>query len=215
MPLGFNLGLLIAAAMVLVAVGGAVRWPRLDRGGRWLVGAVITSAVFIPFSLAMMFSGRSNRLLNEVALLAETTLMLIAFGWWQPTPPRRRVIWWTLAGFLASWLAAQAIQGRTADFSFVSIPVAGLVKVGAAGFTLVGLIQSTAGRWTDHLWFWASLGVMVIYGTEVILDPLWLQAFGVRDDLSVAAFAVNTVGNVVGYGLIGRGLWGLRPVGAV
>ena len=212
MPLGFNLGHLITAAMVLVAVIGAVRWPRLDRGGRWLVSGVAISAVFIPFSLGLLFTGRSNRLLNEFSMLAETVLIVAAFAWWQPTEHRRRVVWWIEAGFIVAWLGAQWIQGWSAEFSYISVPIAGLVKVGAAGYTLLGRVQSTEGRWTDHLWFWATSGIMVIYGTEVILDPLWVQVFGIRDDLGLAAFVVNTVGNVLGYLMIVRGLWPLRPV---
>ncbi len=210
MPLGFNLGHLITAAMVLVAAFGAFRWRRLDRGGQWLVAAVGVSAAFIPFSLWLVFAGRSNRLLNEASLLSETLLILVAFWWWQPTAHRRRVVAWTLAGFLLAWLGAQWIQGRAAAFSFISVPIAGLVKVGAAGYTLVGRVQATESRWTDHLWFWATSGIMVIYGTGVILDPLWAQVFGVRDDLGLAAFIVNTVGNVIGYLMIAWGLWRLR-----
>ncbi len=212
MPVGFNLGHLITAAMVLVTVIGAFRWRRLDRGGRWLVTAVAVSAAFIPFSLWLVFAGRSNRPLNEASILSETVLIIAAFAWWQPTEHRRRVVWWIELGFVAGWLGAQWIQGRSADFSFISVPIAGLVKVGAAGYTLVGRVQSTEGRWTDHLWFWATSGVMVIYGTGVILDPLWAQVFGVRDDLGLAAFVVNTAGNVLGYVMIAWGIWRLRPV---
>ena len=210
MPLGFNLGYLITAAMVLVTAIGAFRWRRLDRGGRWLVAAVAVSAAFIPFSLWLVFAGRSNRPLNEASILSETALIIAAFAWWQPTEHRRRVVWRILAGFVAGWLGAQWIQGRSADFSFISVPIAGLVKVGAAGYTLVGRVQSTEGRWTDHLWFWATSGIMVIYGTGVILDPLWAQVFGVRDDLGLAAFVVNTLGNILGYLMIAWGIWRLR-----
>ncbi len=212
MPLGFYLGHLITAAIVLVAVIGAVRWRRLDQGGRWLVAAVAVSAAFVPFSLWLVFAGRSNRLLNEGSMFFETVLLIVALASWQPSPSRRRVVWWIAAVFAGAWVAAQWIQGWGAEFSYLSFPVAGLVKVGAAGYTLLGGVQSTDGRWTDHLWFWATSGIMVIYGTEVILAPLWAQVFGVRNDLALAAFAVNTVGNVSGYLLIARGLWRLQPV---
>ncbi len=214
MPLGFYLGYLITAAMVLVAVLGAVRWPGLDRGGRWLVAAVAVSAGFVPFSLWLVFAGRSNRLLNEGSVLCETLLLLVAMAWWQPTDRRRQVSWLIAAGFVLAWIAAQVIQGRAAEFSFLSVPIAGLVKVGAAGYTLLGRVQSTEGRWTDHLWFWATSGIMIMYGTEVILAPTWAQVFGVRDDLAFAAFVVNTVGNVLGYLMIARGLWRLGPAGS-
>jgi hypothetical protein len=55
---------------------------------------------------------------------------------------------------------------------------------------------------------------MVIYGTSVILDPLWASVFGVRDDLSLAAFVVNTAGNVIGYVMIAWGIWRLPPTKA-
>ena len=60
MPLGFNLGHLITAAMALVAALGMFRWRRLDRGGRWLVAAIAVSAAFVPFSLWLVFAGRSS-----------------------------------------------------------------------------------------------------------------------------------------------------------
>ena len=151
MPLGFRLGYLITAAMVLVVVIGAYRWPRLDRGGRWLVAAVGVSAAFVPFSLWLVFAGQSNRLLNEASMFSETLLVIVALAWWQPTERRRRVMWWIAAGFVAAWIGAQWIQGRSAAFSYLSFPIAGLVKVGAAGYTLLGRVQSTERRWTDLL----------------------------------------------------------------
>ena len=211
MPLGFYLGHVIAVAIVLVAVIGGVRWRRLDQGGRWLVAAVAVSAGFVPFSLWQVFAGPSNRLVNEASIFCETILLLLALAWWQPTPSRRRVVWRVTAGYALAWVVAQWIQGWGADFSYLSLPIAGLVKVGAAGYTLLGRVQATDGQWTDHLWFWATSGIMVMYGAEVILAPLWAEVSG-RNDLALAAFAVNTVGNVLGYLMIARGLWRLRPL---
>jgi hypothetical protein len=208
MPAGLLLGYLVAAAMVLVVVIGGIRWARLDRGGRWLVIAVAISVAFLPVSLWMALNNRPNRLLNDVEYLIRIVVMVVAFAVWLPEDRRRRV-WWVIPAFVVLWSVAQAIQGLDADFGYVSFPIAGLVAVGVAGYTLVTLVQATAGRWTDNLWFWAATGVMVIYGTAVILDPLWFQLFRVRDDLMLAAFAVNVTGNLIGYVLIARGLWRL------
>ena len=213
MSIGYNLAHLVAAAVVLAAVIGWLRWPRLDRGGRWLVGGVTVSAAFLPLMLALLLAGRSNRLVHEFEMLLETVAMVIAFGWWQPDSRRQQRAWWLLGLFLVLWVGAQAIQGLDSDFSYVSAPIAGLVKVGAAGYTLVGRVQAARGRWTDNLWFWAAVGIMVIYGTGVILDPVWFQVFRARDDLVVTAFVIYVAGNVLGYLLIARGLWRLPRVG--
>ncbi len=210
MPTGLLLGYVVAAAMVAVTVIGWVRWRRLDSGGRWLVVAVTVTVALLPISLWLIYGGRSNRLLNEGEYLVQTVLLVAAFAQWQPGDRRRRRVWWVVPWFVAAWAVAQLIQGLDADFSFVSAPVAGLVKVAVAGYTLVGQVEGSPGRWTDNLWFWAATGVMVIYGTAVILDPLWFQLFRVRDDLALAAFGVNVTGNVIGYLLIARGLWRLR-----
>ncbi len=212
MPTGLLLGYVVAAAMVAVAAIGWIRWRRLDRGGRWLIVTVAISVAFLPISLWLVLRGHSNRLLNEFEYLFRTMAFVAAFAYWQPDDRRRRRVWWLIPAFVALWSIAQWIQGLDADFSFVSSPIAGLVTVGLAGYTLVGLVQATGGRWTDNLWFWAATGVMVIYGTAVILDPLWFQVFRIRDDLTLAAFAVNVTGNVTGYLLIARGLWRLRAV---
>lgn len=212
---GIVLGYLVSAAIVVAATMGWLRWRLLDLGGRWVVGSLTVSVLFIPVALWGLYALGETRRINEVAMLLETCLFGIAFAAWQPTPRRSRVVRLVIGLFVVYWIAAQLIQGAGAQFSYLSGPVASLVRVALAGYTLLGRVPATRERWTDQLWFWAAIAVMVISGTGVILDPVWMQVFRVRNDLVLAMFGIYVVGNVIGYGLIARGLWSLRrPVTA-
>jgi hypothetical protein len=98
--------------------------------------------------------------------------------------------------------------------------MAHLLRVGAAAFTLVVLVPRTTEHWTGQLWFWACLGIMLIYGSQVMLDPLWQQTWGVRADLVYAAYLFHQVLSAAGWLLIANGATkaragGGRPSGAM
>jgi hypothetical protein len=204
---GIWLGHVVSAATVAAAVLGWIRWRFLDAGGRWVVASLTVSVGFIPIALWGMYQLGDTRRINEFATLLETSLFLLAFSRWQPSPSRQRAVAGLVPIYLAFWVVAQWVQGPASPFSYLSAPVAGLLRVGVAGYTLIGRVQATRERWTEHLWFWVSMAAMVISGTAVILDPVWMQVFGVRDDLVLLTFVIYVLGNLIGYLLIIRGLW--------
>lgn len=204
-------GGLVTLAMVVVAGLGARRWRRLDPGGRWMVAAVWVSVVTAGVMLGMVLAGRRTRAAHEIQLLLHTTLTLLGFAWWHPSRVGRWLILAGAAAFAAVWGWVLVTERWADPFSTVSAPIAHTVKVAAAGYSLIALVRVTPHGWTRQLWFWFGTATMLIFGTEVVLDPLWQRAFGVRDDLLLASYLFTQVVGLAGYGLMTRGLWPAEP----
>jgi hypothetical protein len=203
---------IVMAALVTVAMGAVAwlgwrRWPHIDTGARWIVGGVWASFGLSLAMLVMVVLHRHTRVAHEFQLVLNTTATLLGFACWQPRPVPRRILLVLTGLFVVTWLAVWRLAGWDDPFSVVSAPIAHTLKTAAAGFTLIVLVRVTAERWTRQLWFWFATAVMLIYGTEVILDPFWQRAFGSRDDLLLAAYVFNQLAGLVGYGLMARGLW--------
>lgn len=199
-------GALVTLAMAGVAWLGWQRWPGLDPGGRWLVVAVAVSFALSLVMLALVVVRRPTRPAHEIQLLLSTAATLLGFAAWQRRPAARRVLHGLAAGFAVLWLAVLIGGGWDSPFSLISAPVGHTLKTAAAGFTLIVLVRSTFEPLTSQVWFWFGAAVMLIYGTEVILDPFWQRAFGVRDDLLMASYLFTQLVGLAGYGLMVRGL---------
>lgn len=204
---------LVTLAMGLVAWLGWRRWVGLDAGGRWIVGSVGTSLLGSLVSLGLVVARRPTRPVFEAQLLIETGLMVIGFASWQPRRVARRALIASVPVFALVWVGALT-QGPAGPFAPVSAPIGHALKVGAAALTLIALVRAVGEQWTRHLWFWFAAAVMLIYGTEVVLDPLMEGIYRVRDDLVLAAFAFHQLASLAGYLMMARGLSALGSRGS-
>jgi len=194
---------IVASAMVTLAMALVVAlswraWTSLDRGARPIAVGVGLSLVGALISLGFVLRGWATRPIAEGLLLIETSLVLWGMAAWQTNRRPARVLRLMIPGWGVVWLAAQFLQGPAEPFSPITAPIGHTLKVGAAAYTLIIRFRATEGDWTRHLWFWFCTGIMLMYGTEIFLDPLWQRVFPVRDDLVFAAFFFNLVMNAIG-----------------
>ncbi|MEO8451276.1 MAG: hypothetical protein ABI647_15890 [Gemmatimonadota bacterium] len=198
---------LVMVAMVLVASLGWRRWRLLDNGGRWIVRAVVVMTVFSAVMLVMVIRGPDTTTVEALEWLAGGLLLLAGFAEWQATSRGRRLVLAAAVAYAVFWFALELSTHRTGPFHPILGPVRAMVVVGAAGVTLISRVKTTYGRWTGELWFWSCAAFMLIFGTEVVLDPLLDSTNGVRQDLSIAAFAFHQAVTLVAYLMIARSLW--------
>lgn len=196
-----------------VLMGGVVlaawrRWSNLDWGQRWIAGAAAVFFVLFLVAVPMALMHRKTRLLQEIPILVGTLCMLAGFAAWQPKPSFRRAVQACQIVFSVLWIVAQIVQGLSTDFSSVSRPIHAAVITIAAGLTLIAYAQVGADRWTDQPWFWGSIGMMVVYGAEVLLDPVISQIFQKRDDLARFALGLHQLLSVAGWALVLRAMLG-------
>ena len=206
----------VLASIVTVMMGLIVliawrRWGSLDSGARWIAGGAAVFFVWSLIAIATVVLGRRTRLFQEIPILLGTCCYLKGFADWQPRRGQRRLILAALVAFVGLWIVAQGVQGVTDRFSTISGPIHATMMTAAAGYTLITRVQATGERWTTQPWFWISTGFMLVYGTEAVLDPLWENIFGLRNDLVLAAGVVHHIGSIVGYALMIRGLVEASP----
>ena len=194
--------------MGVVVIGAWRRWPRLDWGQRWVASGIAVFFTLYLVATPMAVMHRKTRLVQELPILLGTLALLQGFATWQPNVSYRRALRLIQVGFVLLWSWAQVLQGLRNDFSTISGPIHAAVIATAAGLTLIAQAQFGSDRWTDQGWFWISVGLMVVYGTEVLLDPLLDRIFRVRDDLANLAFGFHQVLSVAGYLLVLRGVLG-------
>lgn len=208
----YVLATLVTLVMALVLGVGVGRWKHLDGGAHLVTLGVGTFLALALVSMALALLNRPTRLVQEGPILVGTLLIVAGFSRWQATRGQRVVAIGLGVLFGVSWGLAQWLQGTAPLFSEISGPLHSVTLCAVAGFTLVGQVRVSVERWTDELWFWVSVGVMVIYGTEVVLDPLMADMFGSRDDLVKVAYYFHQLASALGWLLVARGLWRGRPL---
>lgn len=195
--------------MALVTGLGWRYRDRLDAGTRPIVLGVALSVVKALISLGYIYVHRPTRALSEVLLLVDTSLVLIGMAAWQPSR-RAGVVWRSLAGvWVAVWVGAQYAQGATL-FSPITAPIGHTLKVASAGYTLMARFRVTEGPWTQHVWYWFCIAMMLTYGTGIFVQPLLQGLLPVDRSLVFVGYFINMVLNVAGYLLMARGLLLLR-----
>lgn len=198
---------LVTASMLVLAVVGLLRWRLLSTSGRLVVANVSFSTVAAAVMYVMVSRQQLTRVPQEIVLLVDTTLLTVAFALWQSRRVGRNLLFALLAGYVVLWIWVWQVERWVGPISTVSVPVGNAIKTVAAALTVIDRVWVTTDAWTDKLWFWCGIGVMLIFGTEVVLFPAWQTMLGVREDLIIKTFTFHLVVSVIGYLLIARALW--------
>ncbi|MGE0553564.1 MAG: hypothetical protein AB7R55_09065 [Gemmatimonadales bacterium] len=206
---------LVTASMLVLAVVGLLRWKRLSVPARLIVANVGFSTIAAAVMFVMVSRQQLTRVPQELVLLVDTTLLTVAFALWQSRRAGRNLLLLLAAGYLVLWTYVLLVERWASPISTVSVPVGNAIKTVAAALTVIDRVWVTPDAWTDKLWFWCGIGVMLIFGTEVVLFPAWQTMLGVREDLIVKTFTFHLVVSILGYLLIARALWrvGRSPAG--
>lgn len=205
MSMLFTLALGVGVLMGVVLATSVHRWPSLDRGQRWVARGVGVFFLLFLVAFPMAILGRRTRLVQEVPILLGTLCYLAAFASWQPVRALRQAVYGGMGLFAALWVAAQWLQGLEDNFSTISGPIHGTAIMAAGSLTLIANARVGTARWTEQSWFWVAVGFMLVYGTEVLLDPILHRIFPTRDDLANWAFGFHQVCSIIGYLMVWRG----------
>ncbi len=209
----YLLGTLVTLALTVTTVRGAVHWRALDLGTKLLVLGVASFTAAAYVSLVLASIGQRTRFVYEGSKLFGTVLVVVGLSRWQPRPSQRRLVAGLAVVFAICWAVAQWLQGVDAEFSTVSGPLHAMALSAAAGITIVCQVRVSAERWTEQVWFWTSVGLMTVYGTEVVFDPFMAGVFTIRADLVAVAFYFHQFASAIGWGLVAVGVWRATRIG--
>lgn len=162
------------------------------------------SATIAQFVIAS--SGRSNLWLSYVTLPAETMMVLWTFSLWQLTASARRAfrlaIPLTLVLQVVLVLSVENVNG----FSAVSIPLFGVLCLGAVLYTLVTRAVDETESLLRQDWLWISIGFALYFGGLATITPLSSLLIGEHLNLVRRAWELFAVIGLVSYIAIALGM---------
>lgn len=149
--------------------------------------------------------GTRNLWIAYVLTPVSGALALWALSTWQTAELTRITMRLAIPLLLAASLALQLAVEHPTDFSRATQPMASLLCLIAAAYTLLALSLRANRGLTNQDWFWVSAGMALYFGVTGMIGPLsallvaesprlLLAAFEARAGLEVVAFLLISVG---------------------
>jgi len=194
----------VAQAIPLAA---AIVARRPMRGARpWVLAWCVLLVLVDATALWVGREGRSNIILFDLVTPIGGALVLWALSFWQSGELARLTFRLAIIPFVAVWGALTIAFDEASSFSRVADPMASLVGLGAAAFTLVARSRASEGPLHHSDWFWVSGGMALYFGTAAALSPLSALLVRQAPDLVIRAYEVKSVLDVLAFLAIARGV---------
>ena len=194
----------VAEAIPLVAAGVARRGAAGGRG--WVLAwcGLLTAA-----NLTQGWLGArdvNNLWVSWVVNPVGGALVLWALSCWLTREVPRLTMRLMIVPFLVVWAVLALAFDRASTFSSAAEPLANLVCLGAAAYTLVARSRTSSADLLRQDWFWVTAGMVLYFGTLSTRSPL--SALLVSNDpaLLIRAYEVAAVLCVVALLAITRGV---------
>lgn len=201
-PLLVHLGAAAEAAPLVVA---AVAW-RPQRGARrWVLAwsGVLVTADAVQLWLAV--HGVRNLWVGYVGTVAGA-LVLWGLAFWQTGATQRLALRVATALFLVVWVVLTVGVDNTSELSRAGSPMANVVCLVAAAYTLLARSLSSRGDLLDQDWFWVTTGLALYFAIWTAMDLMRALLFG-RDFLLMSRLEqVGFALNIVAFLAIARGV---------
>jgi hypothetical protein len=202
-PLILHLG---AASQLVPLVAALLARRRPSPAAAWTLAWCATLVAVDASALAIGWSGHRNLFLPYLTAPLSTALVLWALSLWHRAELPRLTIRFTIIPFLVACGVLTFALENTSSFSSVVGPLASLVGLAAAAFTLVARSHRDAGRPLGRDWFWICGGMVLYFGAATMMHPLAALLLGGSRDLLVRAYEVKSTLDVAAFLLIARGV---------
>ena len=201
-PLLLYLGAAAEAAPLVAAA--AVRRPQ--RGARlWILAwsGVLISADALQLWLAL--HGVRSLWVGYIGTVAGA-LVLWALSYWQTGPTGRLTLRVATVLFLVVWVILTVAVEDTSSFSRAGKPMANVVCLVAAAYTLLARSFRSGAELLDQDWFWVSAGLALYFAIWSAVDLMRALLFGPAPELMIRLLEVGMVLNIVAFLAIARGV---------
>ena len=193
-------------AQALPLISAAARKPPLTRPLRWVV---IWSAVLLGFDFIVAgfaLANRNNHFLSYLLTPVGTALALWALAFWQVSERSTLILRLLIPVLAGVWIVLVLAIESIRTFSLLAQPLAGLLLLGAAIWTLLTRAIREEGRLPDQDWLWVTFGIAIYSATSVALPPLGHLLLDVSRDLVIRAYEGKALIDVLAFALIARGV---------
>ena len=134
-----------------------------------------------------------------------TVLFLLAYGWWMDDPVRRRALRIAAGAYVVVWAALFLTVENIGTFSQYTGPLQALVLMLVCAYALVRAVGTGAAPVWRRDVFWVSIGLLLDFGTGLLMAPvsgmlaeahpsLVLHALAGKDAINILAYLLVTIG---------------------
>lgn len=158
----------------LPIVVGAIRWRRVTRAHRLLLGwLVATQVASLLGRVWVLWIDRTNNMIVSYAFLpVQSTLVLLAVAEWQVQPVARRTVRYCIPLLIVWWALVLTFFEDRSNFSVLGGPILGLVVLAASLFALVSRVALDDEAVLRSSAAWILAGVAVYFATNATLTIL-------------------------------------------
>ncbi len=202
-PLLVHLG--AASQLAPLAAAGVAR--RSLRGPRaWVLLWCAILASGDGFSLLLGSRHETNLIIYNLVVPIGGAVVLWGLSLWQADEVPRLAFRIAIGPFVVAWMILTLALSDASRFSPVADPMAKLVCLAAAAFTLVARSRASDGAPHRHDWFWVSAGMALYFGTASALAPLSALLVNPAPELMNRAYELKSALDVVAFLAIARGV---------
>jgi hypothetical protein len=196
-----NASILAEAFPVAAAVATRTR----DPARRWIA---VAFASWVVQDLALWWTAvrhLNNHWIIHIGNPITTVLFLLAYVWWMEDSVRQRALQIAAGAYVVVWGILFLTVENVGTFSQYTGPLQALVLMLVCAYAVVRAVGTgTAPVWQRDV-FWVSIGLLLDFGTGLLLTPvsgmlaqahpsLVLHALAGKDAINVLAYLLVTIG---------------------
>lgn len=179
---------------------------RLSVPRNWIVLWAIVMALGDAAQYGVARTQGNNLWVNYIAIPIEDVLVLWTLSFWQSHPVLKLALRAAIPVFVLVWIAMVIGIEDVDSFSYLTMPFAALVMLGASIYTLVSNTLVEEGKVTERDWFWITLGLSLYFALFTSIWPFSRAYIAERPDLVRLAWTTRAWGDVLALILIARGM---------
>jgi hypothetical protein len=188
---------LLAAAAARRPARGARAWVLV-----WSALLLVESGVSLWLALHQVH----NIWLSYFFFPVASATALWALSCWQGSDLARLTMRLAIVPFLAVWVVLTLAFENTSSFSRAADPLAYLVGLLAATYTLIGRSRLHTGDLLRQDWVWVSAGMALYLGTYSMIGPLSALLAGSDPMLMDRAYQLEAALSIAAFLAIARGV---------
>lgn len=193
-------------AQLLPPLAVIPRWRAATPARRWIAIWCIAFFVADLAQIAIAMTRGSNLWFIALMQPLEDAVLFWALSYWQVRPVARIALRVAIPLVIATYVGIAIAAGEWGSFQTFSGPFRALLAMSFTAYTLVSNIAAAPERVGSKDWLWTTLGVLLYFGLLVATDPIY-SAMGSHDVGALRrVFAVRSVGDVLAFILIWRGM---------
>lgn len=197
----------VAVASQAAPLFAAAAWRQRGSGTRrWVLGWCALLLVVDCVNGWLGSRGVHNMFLSNLVAPASVTVVLWALSRWQTGDLSRLTMRLAIVPFLLLWTVLTLAVEDSSTFSRAADPMASIVGLGAAAFTLLARSLASQGDLPRRDWFWVTGGMALYFGASSALGPLSALLIASAPQLLVRAYELKAGLDIVAFLLIARGV---------